>query len=74
MYGVFALAEPDGLSRLASPSVWPSVLSQHVGAPSLCLSRVITRPAHAPVNASLGQLLVPVHDSGASVVRYTFTA
>ena len=35
MYGVFALAEPDGLSRVSSPSVWPSVLSQHVGAPSL---------------------------------------
>ena len=55
-------------------TILPSGQSQGVGAPYKALSRLDTQPAPAPVNACHNPSRGNSHDSGASVVRYSFTA
>jgi len=59
---------------MAMRTVLPSGQSQGVGTPYKALSRLDTQPAPAPVNACHNPSQGNSHDSGASVVRYTFTA
>ena len=54
--------------------VMPSELSHAVGTPENSFSRLNTQPIPAPVNACHNPLRGNSHDSGASVVRYSFTA
>jgi hypothetical protein len=52
----------------------PSVLSSTSASRSKSFSRLNGWPMRSPVNASPASSQMPPHDSGASVVRYTFTA
>ena len=52
----------------------PSVLSSMSASRSKSFSRLNGWPVRSPVNASPASSRMPPHDSGASVVRYTFTA
>src|SRR5437867_1468621 len=50
---------------MAARSMWPSAYLHGVGTPIRCsFSRLNTRPACSPVNASPSQLPAPTHDSG----------
>jgi hypothetical protein len=49
---------------LAPPSVWPSVLLNDVGTLIAIISQLNTRPACAPVNASIATSRLAMHDSG----------
>jgi hypothetical protein len=52
----------------------PSVLSSTSASRSKSFSRLNGWPVRSPVNASPTSSQMPPHNSGASVVRYTFTA
>src|SRR4051794_25323294 len=52
----------------------PSVLSSTSASRLKSFSRLNGWPMRSPVNASPASSRMPPHDSGASVVRYTFTA
>ena len=54
--------------------VLPSELSHAVGTPENMFSRLNTQPIPAPVNACHKSLRTNSHNSGASVVCYSFTA
>ena len=49
---------------LAPRAVWPSATWYGVGTPDAMISQLDTRPACAPVNASLAALRLATHDSG----------
>ena len=59
---------------LSHPLMLPSVLSSTSAPRSKSFSRLNGWPVRSPVNASPTSSRMPPHDSGASVVRYTFTA
>jgi len=44
--------------------MWPSALLNGVGTPNTNISQLNTRPAGAPVNASMAALRLIMHDSG----------
>ena len=52
----------------------PSVLSSTSASGLKSFSRLNGWPVRSPVNASPASSRMPPHDSGASVVRYAFTA
>ena len=70
---VFDHAGWDG-TRAIAPPVLPSALSSASAPGSKDFSRLNGWPMRSPVNASPTPSRVSTHDSGASVVRYTFTA
>ena len=72
MPGSLTTAEQRVLALSHLPML-PSVLSS-TSASGLGLSRLNGWPMRSPVNASPTPSRVSTHDSGASVVRYTFTA
>src|SRR5215510_15792463 len=49
---------------IAPPSVWPSALLNDVGTLVAIISQLNTRPACAPVNASMAASRLATHDSG----------
>src|SRR6202047_1030576 len=57
---------------IAPPSVWPSALLNGVGTPVEIISQLNTRPACAPVNASLAALRLAMHDSGSGWIATPF--
>jgi hypothetical protein len=57
---------------IAPPSVWPSALLNDVGTPVAIISQLNTRPACAPVNASMVALRLATHDSGSGWIATPF--
>jgi hypothetical protein len=53
---------------IAPPFVWPSAMRNDVGTPIAIISQLNTRPACAPVNASMVALRLAMHDSGSGWV------
>src|SRR5262245_46441157 len=47
-----------------APSVWPSAMLNDVGTPVAIISQLNTRPACAPVSASMAAVRLATHDSG----------
>ena len=61
-------------ARITLPSVLPSMILNTSAPETILFSRLNGWPMRSPVNASPASSQMPPHDSGASVVRYTFTA
>src|SRR5262245_22928990 len=61
-----------GRLAIAPPSVWPSALLNDVGTPVAIISQLNTRPACAPVNASMVALRLAMHDSGSGWIATPF--
>jgi hypothetical protein len=57
---------------LAHPAVWPSALLNGVGTPVAIISQLDTRPACAPVNASMAAFQRFMHDSGSGWLAMPF--
>src|SRR5436190_661433 len=57
---------------IAPPSVWPSALLNDVGTPVAIISQLNTRPARAPVNASMVASRLAMHDSGSGWIATPF--
>jgi len=53
---------------MAHPPVLPSAMLNDVGTPIAIISQLNTRPACAPVNASMVALRLAMHDSGSGWV------
>jgi hypothetical protein len=57
---------------MAHPSVLPSAMLNGVGTPVAIISQLNTRPACAPVNASMAALRLAMHDSGSGWLARPF--
>jgi hypothetical protein len=57
---------------MAPPSVRPSALLNDVGTPVAIISQLNTRPACAPVNASMAASRLTMHDSGSGWIATPF--
>ena len=57
---------------MAHPPVLPSAMRNDVGTPVAIISQLNTRPACAPVNASMAALRLATHDSGPGWIATPF--